>query len=181
MWQRFMLSDYILYKIQTLQERTYNKLVLILASTSMAGVMASGLALIFVPPLKYVALTIIIAGIVIARKTLQKTELKIRKLLAAPEREIEVSKYLAAMKELYIPDYLTPLSTSPKIEDPLVRSEKKPLEASRHLLKTRVMTLKTRAKIVTTASIMAVVMPHLLIEKDLFLALVGIILVLKKI
>jgi hypothetical protein len=45
-----MLSDYIAYRIQELHERAYNKLVLVLTSSSSVSVLLSGLAL-FVSPL----------------------------------------------------------------------------------------------------------------------------------
>ncbi len=174
-----MLSDYILHKIVTLYEKTYNRLVIALASTAMASVLTSGVALLTIPNLKYLSIAPLAVGLAAAEKIMRSTEIKVRKLLEAPEREVEVANYLTRLKDLYIErDYLTRYSQQPKIEDPLLKKEKKPLEASRRFLKSRYTVLKTRNKLVVTATALAVALPHLIIEKDVFIAMAALALAL---
>jgi len=73
-----MLSEYIAHRIQEIYEKAYNKLVLILASSAMASVLLSGLALLTSPAFKYLAVAVFSSGILLAerihKRTLEKQE-----------------------------------------------------------------------------------------------------------
>jgi len=73
-----MLSEYVAHRIQEIHEKAYNKLVLVLASSAMASVLLSGLALLASPAFKYLAVAVLISSILLAekihKKTLEKTE-----------------------------------------------------------------------------------------------------------
>jgi hypothetical protein len=63
-----MLSEYIAHRIQEIHEKAYNKLVLVLASSAMASVLLSGLALLANPAFKYLAVAVLISSILIAER-----------------------------------------------------------------------------------------------------------------
>ena len=173
-----MLAEYILYKIQILQEKAYNKLVLILATSSLGSVLISGISLIFNSPAKYLSYVVLLMGALAARAVLKKTEKKIRLLLARPEKEIYAKKYLAALKEEYDEEeFLRRLATEPKVEDPLVKREKKPLEAARFFVRGRYAALKARVRVVLLSTAIAAALPHLIVTKDLGFVIVMLLIV----
>lgn len=171
-----MLAEYIAHRVETITERTYNKLVLILATTSMTSIALSGLGLVFAYAFKYLALSVAILGILAARITLRKAEEKIAKLLNMPEKTPEAKLHFAILKDSYDPyALLKAIYQEPRIEDPLVRKEKKAVEASRPMLASRYRALITRTKTIITATIMAVAIPHLIINLDVTTAIIMMI------
>jgi hypothetical protein len=168
-----MLSEYIAHRIQELHEKAYNKLVLILASSAMASVLLSGLALLASPAFKYLAVAVFISGILLAEKVHKNTLKKMRKLLTNPEREIVARRYIAALKDLYAADEIIHRAlVEPQIEDPVVKKEKKPIVISAPLFKARYAALKTRSKIVITATSLSIILPHFIVTKDIILTII---------
>jgi len=173
-----MLADYIVHRIQTLQEKAYNKLVLILATSSLGSVLISGVSLIFNSPTKYLAYVVLLVGALAAKAVLKKTERKIRLLLAKPEKEIYAKKYLAALKDEYDEEeLLRRLATEPKVEDPLAKREKKPLEAARFFIRGRYAALKARVRVVLLSTAIAAALPHLIVVKDVGVVMVMLLIV----
>jgi len=173
-----MLAEYIAHKIQILQEKAYNKLVLILATSSLGSVLISGISLILNSPAKYVSYVVLLIGALAAKAVLKKTEKKIRLLLARPEKEIYAKKYLAALKEEYDEEeFLRRLATEPTVEDPLVKREKKPLEAAMFFIRGRYAALKARVRVVLLSTAVAAALPHLIVTKDLGFVVVMLLIV----
>ncbi|MEM1932537.1 MAG: hypothetical protein QW049_03930, partial [Pyrobaculum sp.] len=85
-----MLSDYIVHRFHELVEKTYYKLVLVLAIFSIFSIVLSGLSLFGEATLRYFALITSIMGFIIAKTILNRLSKKIRKLLSSPERELKV-------------------------------------------------------------------------------------------
>lgn len=174
-----MLSDYIVHRFHELIEKTYYKLVLVLAIFSIFSIVLSGLSLFGEATLRYFALITSIMGFIIAKIILNRLSKKIRKLLSSPERELKVKRYLQILKDVYIPsDYLLRISTEPKVLDPLTKSEKKRLEAGLELLKSKYLNLETRIKIVYIATLLAVILPHIIVTKDFIVFILTLILIL---
>lgn len=172
-----MLSDYISQRFQEIIEKTYYKLVLILALTSMLGVVLSGLSLIADYTLRYLALVSLFVGLLYAKTVLRNTSKKLRKLLERPEDEIRATRYFQILKDVYTPeDYLSRISEEPRLIDPVVKKEKRHLEAGRELLKTRYMNIEARMKTVVIASALAIAVPHVVITKDLLLVILAVFL-----
>jgi hypothetical protein len=174
-----MLSDYIAYRIQELHERAYNRLVLVLASSSSVGVLLSGLALFVSPSLKYLAVAVFVFGIMLAERIHKKTLEKMRKLVKNPEAEMVARGYFAVLKDLYTKDHLIRrMLTEPQIEDPIIKREKKLIVASAPFFKARYATLRTRSRIVITATSLSILLPHFIVTKDIILTItvIGILL-----
>lgn len=172
-----MLSDYILNKIEIIQEKTYNKLVLLLAGSSMISVLLSGISLIAGGWFKYLSPLVLALGFVTARQIINSANKKIRKLLANPEYEKYAERYLAKLKNYYSEeDILIRIEEEPRIADPVVAKELKPLHAARPFVKVKTRVLTTRLRVVYTASALAIVIPQILIEKDLLVTVTTIIL-----
>ena len=173
-----MLAEHIVHKIQILQEKVYNKLVLILAASSLGSVLISGVSLIFNSPTKYLAYVVLLMGALIAKAVLKKTERKIRLLLAKPEKEVYARRYLATLKDEYDEEeFLRRLATEPAVEDPLVKREKKPLEAARLFIRVRYAALKARVRVVLLSTAIAVTLPHLIVIKDLGVVVIMLLIV----
>ncbi len=168
-----MLSEYIAHRIQELHEKAYNKLVLIFASSAMASVLLSGLALLASPAFKYLAVAVFISGILLAERVHKNTLKKMRKLLTNPEREVVARRYIAALKDLYAADEIIYRALAePQIEDPLVKNEKRPIVASAPFFKARYAALKSRSRIVITATSLSIILPHFIVTKDIILTII---------
>lgn len=179
-----MLSEYIAHRIQEIHEKAYNKLVLVLASSAMASVLLSGLALLASPAFKYLAVAVLISSILLAEKIHKKTLEKTRKLLSNPEKEAAARRYLAALKDLYTADEIIYRALAePQIEDPVAKKEKKPIVASAPFFKARYAALRTRSKIVITATSLSILLPHFIVTKDIILTVtvIGILLLARKV
>ncbi|ACB40254.1 hypothetical protein [Pyrobaculum neutrophilum] len=174
-----MLSDYIAQKIQEIEEKTYNKLVLVLSITSLTSVMTSGIAVVLNPSLKYLATATLAAGLLISRELAKRGAKKARKLLAAPEKELRVKTYFAKLKDSYnAREFLERLAREPTVEDPLVRRERKAVDAAAPLYSIKHETLKSKLRIVAYATSIAVALPHLIITKDLVITLAVLLILL---
>ncbi len=179
-----MLSDYIAYRIQELHERAYNRLVLVLASSSSVGVLLSGLALFVSPSLKYLAVAVFVFGIMLAERIHKKTLEKMRKLVKNPEAEMVARGYFAVLKDLYTKDHLIRrMLTEPQIEDPIIKREKKTVSAAVRFFEARYAALKTRTRIVITATSISIMLPHLVVLRDVATAviMIGVLLIARKI
>jgi hypothetical protein len=179
-----MLSDYIAYRIQELHERAYNRLVLVLASSSSVGVLLSGLALFVSPSLKHLAVAVFVFGIVLAERIHKKTLEKMRKLVKNPEAEMVARGYFAVLKDLYTKDHLIRrMLTEPQIEDPIIKREKKTVSAAVRFFEARYAALKTRTRIVITATSISIMLPHLVVFRDVVTAviMIGVLLIARKI
>ncbi len=174
-----MLSDYIAYRIQELHERAYNRLVLVLASSSSVGVLLSGLALFVSPSLKYLAVAVFVFGIMLAERIHKKTLEKMQKLVKNPEAEMVARGYFAVLKELYTADEIIYRALAePQIEDPVIKREKKLIVASAPFFKARYAALRTRSKIVITATSLSIILPHFIVAKDIILTITVIAILL---
>ena len=172
-----MLSEYILNKIELIQEKTYNKLVLILAGSSMLSVLLSGISLIVGGWYRYLSPLVLTLGLIAARLVLNSASKKIRKLLTAPEYEKYAERYLAKLKDYYSEDdILIRIDEEPKITDPVVSRELKPLHAARPFVKAKTRVLRTRLRVVLTASALAIAIPQILVARDLLMTFLIIIL-----
>jgi hypothetical protein len=179
-----MLSDYIAYRIQELHERAYNRLVLVLASSSSVGVLLSGLALFVSPSLKHLAVAVFVFGIMLAERIHKKTLEKMRKLVKNPEAEMVARGYFAVLKDLYTKDHLIRrMLTEPQIEDPIIKREKKTVSAAVRFFEARYAALKTRTRIVITATSISIMLPHLVVFRDVVTAviMIGVLLIARKI
>jgi hypothetical protein len=179
-----MLSDYIAYRIQELHERAYNRLVLVLASSSSVGVLLSGLALFVSPSLKHLAVAVFVFGIMLAERIHKKTLEKMRKLVKNPEAEMVARGYFAVLKDLYTKDHLIRrMLTEPQIEDPVIKREKKTVSAAARFFEARYAALKTRTRIVITATSISIMLPHLVVLRDVVTAviMIGVLLIARKI
>jgi len=88
------------------------------------------------------------------------------------------------LKDLYTSDeILHRMLTEPQIEDPIAMREKKPIAASAPFFKARYVALKTRSKIVLTATSLSITLPHFIVTKDLILmvTVVTILLIARKV
>jgi hypothetical protein len=179
-----MLSEYIAYRIQELHERAYNRLVLVLASSSSVGVLLSGLALFVNPSLKHLAVAVFVFGIMLAERIHKKTLEKMRKLVKNPEAEMVARGYFAVLKDLYTKDHLIRrMLTEPQIEDPIIKREKKTVSAAVRFFEARYAALKTRTRIVITATSISIMLPHLVVLSDVVTAviMIGVLLIARKI
>ena len=179
-----MLSDYIAYRIQELHERAYNKLVLVLASSSSVSVLLSGLALFVSPPLKYLAVAVFIFGVMLAEKIHKKTLEKMQRIIKSPEAEIAARRYFAVLKDLYTEDHpIRRMLAEPRIEDPVIKRERKAIFAAARFFEARYASLKTRSRIVITATSISMMLPHLVVLRDIVSAviMIGVLIVARKI
>jgi len=136
------------------------------------------------PAFKYLAVAVFSSGILLAERIHKRTLEKTRKLLSNPEREATARRYLAVLKDLYTSDeILHRMLTEPQIEDPIAMREKKPIAASAPFFKARYVALKTRSKIVLTATSLSITLPHFIVTKDLILmvTVVTILLIARKV
>jgi hypothetical protein len=179
-----MLSEYIAYRIQELHERAYNRLVLVLASSSSVGVLLSGLALFVSPSLKYLAIAVFIFGIMLAARIHRKTLEKMQRIIKSPEAEIVARSYFAMLKELYTEGHLIRrMLTEPQIEDPIIKREKKAVIAATRFFEARYAALKMRSKIVIVATSISMMLPHLVVLRDMVTAviMISILIIVRKI
>lgn len=174
-----MLNEYIAYKIQEIQEKTYVKTVLILSSMSTISVITSGIALVTNPLLKYLAIVTLTIGIAMSYIILRQGENKIRKVLINFTREPLVQRYFAVLKDLYSPrNYFNKLISEPLIDDIVVRAERKNIEASTPLFRAKYRALKNRARIVIFATSFAITVPHIMVTKDFIFGIIVLIVLL---
>jgi hypothetical protein len=148
------------------------------------GVLLSGLALFVSPSLKHLAVAVFVFGIMLAERIHKKTLEKMRKLVKNPEAEMVARGYFAVLKDLYTKDHLIRrMLTEPQIEDPIIKREKKTVSAAVRFFEARYAALKTRTRIVITATSISIMLPHLVVFRDVVTAviMIGVLLIARKI
>jgi hypothetical protein len=174
-----MLSEYIARRVAEIHEKTYHRLVVALAVTSMTSVMFSGIALFFNTAYKYIALAVLALGIMVSKRILRAGERKIRKILTHFDRELLAQRYTAVLKDRYDPrDYITRIFTEPHIDDPVISGERKRLKAAQPLFAQGYTSLRTRNRLVILVTASSIILPHVLISQDIEIIIFTLVLVI---
>jgi hypothetical protein len=174
-----MLSEYIARRVAEIHEKTYHRLVVALAVTSMTSVMFSGIALFFNPVYKYMALAVLALGIMFSKRILRAGERKIIKILTHFDRELLAQRYTAVLKDQYDPrDYVARIFSEPHIEDPVITGERKRLRAAQPFFQQGYALLRTRNRLVVLVTASSIVLPHILISQDIEIMVITLVIVI---
>jgi hypothetical protein len=122
--------------------------------------------------------------VVLAEKIHKKTLEKMQRIIKSPEAEIAARSYFAVLKDLYTEDHpIRRMLTEPQIEDPVIKRERKAIFASARFFQARNATLKTRSGIVITAKSISMMLPHLVVLRDIVTAviMIGVLIIARKI